>query len=127
MLNLKQLNTSFNKAMNNTYVSGALTLFLILYASMVRPELPPTLMNMFDSSLFRVVFSALIVYTASHNLQVSVLIAVVFVLSMNVLNEQKIAEGFKMGLEEEGFIPMPEDMEMQGGAEDSESDEESEE
>jgi len=104
----KNLDTAVNNALNNNYVKGLLTLVTILYASMARPELPQYIANLFDSGLFRVVFCALIVFLASKSTMVAILVALVFTVTMNLLNEQKIAEGFRAGINEvtnfnEGF------------------------
>ena len=47
-------------------------------------------------------FCALIVYVASKNIRVALIVALAFVITMSVVNEQKIAEGFRDGLRDMG-------------------------
>jgi hypothetical protein len=79
---------------NNMYVNAALTLFLILYASLVRPQLPDFLMRLFDNPVFRLLFLAGIAFMATRNIQAALLVAVAFTVTMSLLQEQKIVEGF---------------------------------
>lgn len=99
---LTSLNNLFDQALKNQYITGILTLGLILYASMARPGLPEGLVTLFDHGGFRFMFCALIVYVASKNIRVALIVALAFVVTMSVLNEQKIAEGFTDGLRDMG-------------------------
>ena len=78
----------------NPYVSATLTLFLILYGSLAAPQLPVSVMNLFDNAGFRLLVLVGIAFFANRNLQVALLVAIVFIITMNVLNEQRIVEGF---------------------------------
>tara|TARA_R100001163_G_C5068360_1_gene208491 strand:+ start:7248 stop:7523 length:276 start_codon:yes stop_codon:yes gene_type:complete len=80
--------------LQNPYVSATLTIFLVLYGALARPDLPDFVMDLFDNALFRMLVLFLIAYTASTNLQVAMLVAVGFTLTMNLLSERKMAEGF---------------------------------
>lgn len=78
----------------NEYVSTSASLFLILYAGMARPQLPQFIANLFDNAVFRLAILSLIVFMSGQNIQLSVMVAIAFTITMNLLNEQKIAEGF---------------------------------
>jgi len=80
--------------LQNPYVSAPLTLFLILYGALARPDLPDFIMDLFDSAIFRMLILFLIAFTASKNPQIAIIVAVVFTLTMNLLSEKKMAEGF---------------------------------
>jgi len=80
--------------LDNTYVSAVLTLFLILYASLARPQLPNFMLNLFDNPLFRMLFLFGLAFMASRNVQVALLVAVAFTVTMNLLSEQKMVDGF---------------------------------
>lgn len=80
--------------LNNPYVSATLTLFLVLYGGMAKPDLPDFVMDLFDNPLFRVAVLFLIAFTASKNAQVALVVAVVFTVTMNLVSERKMAEGF---------------------------------
>jgi hypothetical protein len=80
--------------LSNVYVNSFLTLFLIMYASLARPQLPNFLMDLFDNWAFRLVFMTGLAFLASRNIQAAILVAVAFTVTMNLLSEQKIVEGF---------------------------------
>ena len=85
---------NFSGAMNNPYVTATLTLFLILYETLARPDLPDWMMALFENPLFRVLVLFLIAFMASHNAQVAIIVAIVFTITMNLVSERKMAEGF---------------------------------
>jgi hypothetical protein len=91
---------TFNTALTNPYVSASLSLFLVLYSSLARPELPTFVMDLFDNSIFRILVLSLVVFMSGRNLQLSIMIALAFTVTMNMLNEQKVAEGFIDGIRE---------------------------
>lgn len=80
--------------LSDPYVSAALTLFLVLYGAMARPDLPDFVSQLFDNAIFRMGVLFLIAYTSSKNIQVALLVAVGFTVTMQLLSERKIAEGF---------------------------------
>ena len=90
---MRRLQKSVESFLNNQYVSAVLTLFVILYASLARPMLPSAVANLFSNPLFRVVFLALLAWTATHNAQVSLLVAIGFLVTMNLLGEQNMLNG----------------------------------
>jgi hypothetical protein len=87
-------------ALKNKYVTAGTSLFLVLYAGMARPQLPGFVAGLFDNAVFRMLILSLVVFMGGHNLQLSVMVAVAFTVTMNLLNEQKIAEGFVDGIRE---------------------------
>jgi len=98
---MDQVSTLLQSAIKNNYFSGALTVFLILYASLAKPQLPSFIANLFEHPFFRMIVIALIAYISTKDLQVAILITVVFTLTMTLLNEQRIAEGFVAGLQQD--------------------------
>lgn len=77
------------------YVTSAASLFLVLYAGLARPELPKFVAGLFDHAVFRLLVLTLIVFMSGQNIQLSLMIAIGFTITMNLLNEQKIKEGFQ--------------------------------
>jgi hypothetical protein len=71
-----------------TFVS----LFLILYGSMAKPKLPVMIRQMFDYSLFRFLILSLILWRSNKDIKSSLLLAIGFVLTMQILNKQKTEE-----------------------------------
>lgn len=85
------------KVLDNKYVLGFLSLMIASYAGFAGPELSPFMRNLFESDAFRMVAVFLVAYMAGKNFQVSVMLAVGLVLSLNYLNEHKMLEGFDCG------------------------------
>ena len=69
--------------LDNVYVSGAIKIFIILYAVLAAPKLPSWISKLFHHSLFQVVVFALIAYTATKDVGISLLIAVAFFVSFH--------------------------------------------
>lgn len=93
-----QVSKQLDRVLKNNYVSAGASLFLVLYAGMAKPQLPPVVAGLFDTAVFRLVVLTLVVFMSGRNLQLSILVAVAFTVTMNLLNEQKIAEGFMDGM-----------------------------
>lgn len=118
---LRKLSTSANMALSNNYVKTGLALFLVLYSSLARPQLPQFVMDLFDNSIFRLVVLTLVVFMGNGNIQIALLTAVAFTITMSMLNEQKIAEGFVDGIKE-GMITENFDNDTDSEVSDSELD-----
>lgn len=97
---MDQLSNLLARAIKNNYFSGALTVFLVLYGSMARPQLPEFVATLFETAVFRLLVLALIAYISTKDLQVALLVAVAFTITMNLLGEQRVAEGFIAGIKE---------------------------
>ena len=69
--------------LDNVYVSGGLQIFIILYAALAVPQLPAWITKLFHQSLFQVLMFALIAYTATKDIGVSLLLAVAFFVSFH--------------------------------------------
>ena len=81
---------------NNQYVVIALAMFVAFYAEKARVELPPTIKKLFSSDIFRVLFlSSMLVYKFNKAPQVSVVVSIVFLLTMHYLNQDRIIESFQ--------------------------------
>jgi hypothetical protein len=76
----------------NDVVKTILYLFLVLYASFVRPELPRFLETLFKNNLFRLFVFFLIAYLAEkeNNYTLALLVALVFFVTMNYLTEREV-------------------------------------
>lgn len=83
-----------NSVLENQYVSGALTVFLIVYASMAAPKLPSYLANLFDYTLTKLVVFFLIVYLMKKNATVALVAAIA--LMVTLMSLQQIRFGKEM-------------------------------
>jgi len=84
--------------------TGFVSVFTILYVGYVRPELPPIIDDLFNYPIFKVLVHGLIAYLATQNTLAAIFVAIAFYFTMNLLQEQKITEGFMNGLLKEGFF-----------------------
>ena len=74
---------TIKNVLDNVYVSGAIKIFIILYAVLAAPKLPSWIAKLFHHSVFQVVVFALIAYTATKDVGISLLIAVAFFVSFH--------------------------------------------
>jgi hypothetical protein len=84
----------------NTYLYGALALFVVLYASLSRPHLPGWVVMPMENTYARLALTAAVVYVLYRDVQTGILLALALFLTLMWLNEQHIAEGFLAGIED---------------------------
>ena len=95
---IKLLNLS-----KNNYLVNFVKVFLLLYASFARPSLPDFLKDIMKNPLVKILILTLVLYIGNKDPQISLLIAVAFVITMNMLSEQELLEDFR---QIEGFRQM---------------------
>ena len=91
------LNNVINKAeaelgnvLDNSYVYVALCVFLGLYAAFAAPNLPKNVALLLDTTVVRVIFAAVIVFTAFKNPIAAILLAVAFIVTLQTANKYKL-------------------------------------
>jgi hypothetical protein len=77
---------------NETNFKGLAHLFLILYAARLAPELPKAVLDLFTNGYFKLFIYVLILYTANVNPTTALLIAIAFMVTLNVANQKKMFE-----------------------------------
>jgi hypothetical protein len=75
-----------------------LKMTLILYGSVIAPKLPKKVLEWFDFVPFKIFVLFLIVWAGSHDPSLSLLIAICFYVSLNVLNGKQAFENFERNL-----------------------------
>lgn len=83
------LNASLTNILSNPYVSTALTVFALVFASLAAPNLPPFLASLFDSNLFKLFYLFLILVLLRYNVAVALIAALGFILAMQTLNRYR--------------------------------------
>jgi len=83
---------SIESVLNNTYVSGFIRIFIILYAVLAAPRLPAWISKLFHHSAFQIVMFALIAYTATKDISISLLIALAFFVSFHSYTRHLISK-----------------------------------
>jgi len=94
MNSLNNFDNQFRKMLNNKTVVSVLSLLLALYAGAAAPKLPNDVVVFFDSVLGKTLFMFLIVYLSSRNTQLSIMVAVAFLVTLSCMNKRNL-EGFK--------------------------------
>ena len=87
---LDNTESGLGNLLNNTYVSVSLKVFLALYAAFVAPQVSKNFAIFMDSTIVRVIFAALIVYSAIHDPLTAILLAIVFVITLQTAAKYKI-------------------------------------
>lgn len=82
---------------NETNFKGLAHLFLILYATRLAPELPKAVLDLFTNGYFKLFIYVLILYTANVNPTTALLIAIAFMVTLNVVNQKKMFEMMENG------------------------------
>lgn len=89
------LMNSMLKKLDNPYVMGSVTVFLVLYGALVKPELPGFLKDLLKNDLVRVFYVFLIAYVGDKNLMVAMVIAFAFMVLSGLLSEMEMYESFE--------------------------------
>ena len=90
--------------LKNNYFKGALFLFFGLYAGFLAPALPNSVLHFFDTVVGKLLFIFLIAFIATRQIDgsigVALIVAVMFLLTLTVLNNVKMNESFRnLGME----------------------------
>lgn len=86
---LKQPTESF---LNNVYVSGILKIVIILYAVLAAPQLPTSISKYFHHPIVQIIIFALIAYTATKDIAISLLLAIAFFISFHSYTRQLLSK-----------------------------------
>jgi hypothetical protein len=80
--------------LENKYSLAIISILSGLYAAQIRPTLPTVVMDLFQNPIFRVLILFLVVVRSYKDPQFSLIIAVSFLLIMNIVNEQLFKDTF---------------------------------
>jgi hypothetical protein len=86
---------------NNEIVVGIILLGTALYASLARPDLPSVMVRMFDYTIVKIIVYVLIAFLMTQNLQIAIVVAVVFFVVMSFASAQEVKETFLASQEQE--------------------------
>lgn len=86
-----------NSPLDNEFIAVIVALFIGLYAlNLGKMKLPDYIKNLFNNTLFRIVFlSLMLVYRFDNSPHVALTVALVFVLTFDYLNTEQIKENFE--------------------------------
>uniref|UniRef100_A0A6C0EHN5 Uncharacterized protein n=1 Tax=viral metagenome TaxID=1070528 RepID=A0A6C0EHN5_9ZZZZ len=87
---LKNTESILNRGLENKYISLTLKILLGLYAALVAPKLSPTLANLIDNTFVRIIFAFVIVFMATRDPGLALLISVAFIITLQTANRLRL-------------------------------------
>ena len=83
--------------LGSTYFFGILVLFVVIYGPRLSPTLPEGVRNLFNSQAFRALVVFFILYNSNRQLGMvmSIVIAIIFIVIINLLQTNNIVENVK--------------------------------
>lgn len=84
------IDISLEKLLGDPYIMTSLRVFLGLYAAFAAPQLPKNIALLMDSTLIRIIFAAAIVYAGLKDPLTAILIAIVFIVTLQTANKYKL-------------------------------------
>ena len=95
---IKQAETFVEKQLSyplsNPYIMAVLKITLALYGAQIAPKVPRYLGDLFKNTFVKLILIALIIYLSEKDLQLAILIAVIYVFGMNILSGRGFLESF---------------------------------
>ncbi len=92
MMTIQSLKEPTESILNNVYVSGFLKIVIILYAVLAAPKLPTSISKYFHHPMVQIVIFALIAYTATKDIGISLLIAIAFFISFHSYTRELLSK-----------------------------------
>uniref|UniRef100_A0A6C0IYE2 Uncharacterized protein n=1 Tax=viral metagenome TaxID=1070528 RepID=A0A6C0IYE2_9ZZZZ len=92
---VNNINTNLDRLFDNKSFTTVVSLLLALYAGLAAPALPNNVILFFDTLVGKVLMVFLIGYVASKNAQMAIMLAVAFVVTLNLANNHKLLESFE--------------------------------
>lgn len=80
--------------LDNKYLITAITIMLGLYAALLGPQVPSIVKKLFENVIFKIVVLFFIVVRANKDPQLSLIIAIAYVVILELIQKQEVLEGF---------------------------------
>jgi hypothetical protein len=80
--------------LSNPYIMAVLKITFALYAAQIAPRAPDYLQTLFKNTFVKLFLIALIIYLSEKDLQLAILIAIIYVFGMNLLSGRGFFESF---------------------------------
>jgi hypothetical protein len=81
-------------ALGNPYLMAVVKITLVLYAAQLAPRAPEYLQSLFQNTFVKMLAVFLIAYIAEKDLQLAILMAIIYVFGMNLLSGRGFFESF---------------------------------
>lgn len=86
--------TSLDQFLENPYLMAFVKVSLVLYAATVAPKLPVGVKQMFDNTFVKIAFIFMMLYLSQMDFQLALILAVAYVVSINLLSGRAALESF---------------------------------
>lgn len=84
---------TLQEVFNNEYCLATLLVFAFVYAQMSAFDMPNWVQDLFKNDIFKIAFLSLIVMIPAHQApHVAIIVAIIFVMTLNFLNEREMKE-----------------------------------
>jgi len=87
---LDRTEVNLSSLLDNPYIAVSFKVFLGLYAAFVAPQVPKNFALFMDSTVVRVIFAALIVYSALKDPVTAILLSIVFIITLQTASRYKL-------------------------------------
>lgn len=85
--NIKSVEKILNRALGNEYINVTIKVLLALYAALAAPKLPKVALRILNSTPSRILVSFLIVFMATQDPGIALLISIAFVITIQTANK----------------------------------------
>ena len=92
--NLNEVSKMAEKTLANPYVMAVVKLTLVIYAARIAPRLPDFFQRALENTYVKIILLMLMVYLSEKDFQLAVVIAVVYVMSVNFMAGRGVLESF---------------------------------
>lgn len=79
---------------DNKYISSVITIALGLYAALLGPELPNSVKDLFNNTIFRIVILFIVVVRGNQDPKMAIMIVIAFVLTLDYIYAKSAKETF---------------------------------
>lgn len=88
------INQNIDSALKNPYLMTVLKVSLALYAAQYAPNPPKVLVDLFQNTFVKIGLIALLIYLEQKDIQLAIIVAIIFVLIMNVAAGRGVLESY---------------------------------
>jgi hypothetical protein len=92
--NVKYIEDNLKIVLQNPYVMTVLKISLVLYASQIAPTLPVSAQALLKNTFFKIFAITLIAYFAELDFQLSIILAIIYVISTNLMSGRGFFESY---------------------------------
>jgi hypothetical protein len=107
----ESINNNFENLFNNTSILFLIKSLLVYYILFISFKLNNELIVIFDNSIIKILILVIIFYTSTYNFEISILLILAFMFSLNTLNKIKLDDLLNIN-EEKNYLDTELDSEL---------------